>query len=234
MTVYDVVMIGLVVAGMIWGSIRGFSWQIASIGSLVVGYFGAHRVSAYMLPFLALYQPGDPAIQRGTAMLLAYLVISGGIFLAAWSLRATLRKMKFEVFDRHLGVVLGGIEGALLGVIGTLFVVSLSPKAREPIFSSQAGHVVARVMDAAGPILPGEVRDVITPYWGRVPVTDSPQPAVADDAAPKTSDDPPDRPTSQAVARSAPSRTGRAAVARAKAGHERLGENDDEGDLKRR
>ena len=234
MTVYDVVMIGLVVAGMIWGSIRGFSWQIASIGSLVVGYFGAHQVSAYMLPFLALYQPGDPAIQRGTAMLLAYLVISGGIFLAAWSLRATLRKMKFEVFDRHLGVLLGGIEGALLGVIGTLFVVSLSPKAREPIFSSQAGHVVARVMDAAGPILPAEVRNVIAPYWGGVPATDSPQPAVADDAAPKTSDDPPDRPTSRAVARWARSRTGRAAVAPAKAEVERLGENDDERNLKRR
>src|SRR4051812_4155820 len=79
MTACDAVMIGLVVAGMIWGSIRGFSWQIASIGSLVVGYFGAHQISAYMLPFLALYQPGDPAIQRGTAMLLAYLVISGGV-----------------------------------------------------------------------------------------------------------------------------------------------------------
>ena len=183
MTVYDAVMIGLVVAGMIWGLIRGFSWQIASIGSLVVGYFGAHWVSAYMLPFLALYQPGDPAIQRGTAMLLAYLVISGGVFLAAWSLRATLRKMKFEAFDRHLGALLGGIEGALLGVIGTLFVVSLSPKAREPIFSSQAGHVVARVMDASGPILPAEVRNAIAP---------------------------------------------------AKAEDERLGENDDERDLKRR
>ena len=122
----------------------------------------------------------------------------------------------------------------LLGVIGTLFVVSLSPKAREPIFSSQAGHVVARVMDAAGPILPAEVRNVIAPYWGGVPATDSPQPAVADDAAPKTSDDPPDRPTSRAVARWARSRTGRAAVAPAKAEVERLGENDDERNLKRR
>lgn len=234
MTVYDVVMIGLVVSGMIWGSIRGFSWQIASLGSLVVGYFGAHQVSAYMLPFLALYQPGDPAIQRGTAMLLAYLVISGGIFVAAWSLRATLRKMKFEAFDRHLGLLLGGVEGALLGVIGTLFVVSLSPKTREPIFSSQAGHVVARVMDASGPILPAEARNAIAPYWGGVPATESPQPAVADDAAPKTSVDPPDRPTPRAVARWAPSRTGRAAVVPAKAEVDRLGENDDERNLRRR
>ena len=42
MTAYDGVMIGLVVAGMIWGSIRGFSWQMASIGSLVVGYTCRH------------------------------------------------------------------------------------------------------------------------------------------------------------------------------------------------
>jgi uncharacterized membrane protein required for colicin V production len=234
MTAYDGAMIGLVVAGMIWGSIRGFSWQIASIGSLVLGYFCAHQVSAYILPFLALYQPGDPAIQRGGSMFLAYLVISGGAFLAAWSARATLRKMKFEAFDRHLGVLLGGIEGALLGLIGTLFVVSLAPKARQPIFSSHAGHVVARVMDAAGPILPDEVRKVITPYWGGVPIADSPRPSVADDADPKTSDGPPpERPSVQGVARRAPSRIGRVEGDPVMATGQRRGEVDALGNPKR-
>jgi uncharacterized membrane protein required for colicin V production len=182
MTAYDGVMIGLVVAGMIWGWIRGFAWQIASIGSLVVGYFCAHHVSAYILPFLAQNQPGDPAIQRGGSMLLAYVVISGGIFFAAWSVRSTLRKMKFEVFDRHLGMLLGGIEGALLAVIGTMFVVSMSPTAREPIFSSHAGHVVARVMVATGPVLPAEIRKVTSPFWGGVKATDSPQPFLVGDS----------------------------------------------------
>ena len=234
MTAYDGVMIGLVVAGMIWGSIRGFSWQMASIASLVVGYTCAHHVSAYMLPFLAMYQPGDPAMQRGASMLLAYLVVSGGAFLAAWSLRGTLRKMKFEAFDRHLGVLLGGVEGALLGVIGTLFVVSLAPNAREPIFSSHAGHVVARVMDAAGPVLPGEVRQAIAPYWGGVPSTNSPQPSIANDTDSKTAEDPRFNDRSlREVARWSPSRTGRATVDAVKAKGERSSENDDERNLKR-
>src|SRR3954469_17564641 len=78
MTAYDVVMIGLVVAGMIWGSIRGFSWGIASIAALAVGYVFAHLASAYILPFLELNLPGDPAVQRGGAMLLAFVAVSGG------------------------------------------------------------------------------------------------------------------------------------------------------------
>ena len=175
MTAYDGVMIGLVLAGMIWGSIRGFSWGIASIGALLVGYAFAHVASEYLLPFLALNMPGDPAVQRGGAMLLAFVVSSGGCLFAAWSARASLKKMKFELYDRHLGVLLGGVEGALLGVIGTMFLASLAPNAREPIFSSRAGHVVARVLDAAGPAVPAEVRRAITSSWGGLPTADSPR-----------------------------------------------------------
>ena len=65
MTTYDAVMIGMVAAGMIWGTIRGFAWQIASIGSLVLGYLCSHQVSAYLLPYLETYLPGTPALQRG-------------------------------------------------------------------------------------------------------------------------------------------------------------------------
>src|SRR5947209_349041 len=112
MTYYDAAMIGVVVAGMIWGVIRGVTWQIASIASLVLAYLFSHQVSAYVAPYL----PGDPAVQRAGAMLAAYVLVSLAVFLAAWSVRATLRKMKFEAYDRHLGMVLGGLEGALLGI----------------------------------------------------------------------------------------------------------------------
>lgn len=235
MTTYDFVMIGMVVAGMIWGTIRGFAWQIASIGSLVLGYLCSHQVSAYLSPYLTVYLPGSPAIQRTVSMLVAYVVISGGVFFAAWSVRATLKKMKFEAYDRHLGMLLGGMEGALVGIIGTMFVVGMAPTAREPIFSSHAGHVVAQVMDTAGPVLPGEIRNVVTPFWGRVNNPDSPQPALARDAAPTTPDDTPSEGSSLPnLARGARSKIGRAVGDAVKAEVERLGENDDERNLKRR
>lgn len=160
MTIYDAAMAGVIVLGMIWGAWRGITWQLASIASLVLGYSVSHPLSAQLAPKF----PGDPTVSRALAMLTIYAGVSAGVFLVAWVVRATLRRMKFEAFDRHLGMVLGGLEGALLGLVATLFVVSLAPTSRDPIFASPSGKVAARVMAALGPILPAEARDILNPF----------------------------------------------------------------------
>ena len=160
LTIYDAAMAGVVVLGMIRGAWSGVTWQLASITSLVLGYVVAHPVSAQVAP----YFPGDPVISRSLAMLAVYAGISAGVFLAAWAVRATLRRLKFEAFDRHLGMLLGGMEGALLGIVVTFFAVSLSPKLREPVFSSPSGHLVGNVMNALGPVLPVEARKALAPF----------------------------------------------------------------------
>lgn len=220
MTIYDGVMIGLILAGMIWGAIRGITWQIASIASLVLAFFFAHQVSGYIAPYI----PGEPAIKRAGSMLAAYVVMSAGVFFLAWSVRATLKKIKFEAYDRHLGMVLGGIEGALLGIVGTLFVVGLSPGSRDPIFSSTSGRVVASVMDSAGPVLPEEVRKVVEPVWSHVKNTpDATQVASPETESPKA---PLDEPSFGDIARKARTRIGKAAASAVQDEIERLGESD--------
>lgn len=161
MTIYDAAMAGVLVAGLIWGAWRGITWQIASMASLVLGYLVAHPVSGQ----IATHFPGPPVVARGVAMLVVYAAVSGGVFLAAWLVRATLRQLKFEAFDRHLGMVLGGLEGVIVGLVVTFFTVSLAPQSREPIFSSTTGKLVGRLMDSVGPVLPSEVRDELAPFW---------------------------------------------------------------------
>lgn len=172
MTPYDAVMIGAVVAGMIWGAWRGITWQVASIASLVLGYAVAFPVSGRIAPQL----PGEPVVARGLAMLAAYVATSGGVFFVAWLIRATLRKLRFEAYDRHLGMLLGGVEGALLGVVVTLFVVSLAPGYRQPVLGSPSGRAVTRLLDAVQPALPGEFRAELAPVWdelhGATPAAD--------------------------------------------------------------
>jgi len=124
MTPYDVAMLGVLVAGMVWGALRGITWQLASIASLVLGYAVAFPLSAELAPRF----PGEPVVARGLALLVAYAGVSGGVFLAAWLVRATLRRWKFEAFDRHLGMLLGGAEGVLLGVVATVIVLSVAPQ----------------------------------------------------------------------------------------------------------
>src|SRR5437868_3578995 len=108
MTIYDAAMAGVVVAGMVWGAWKGIIWQLASISSLVLGYLVAHQLS----PQLAPHFPGEPVVARALAMLAIYAAVSGGVFLTAWMLRSTLRQLRFEAFDRHLGMLMGGLEGA--------------------------------------------------------------------------------------------------------------------------
>lgn len=239
MTPYDGAMIGVVIAGMIWGAIRGITWQLASIASLVLAYLFSHQVSGYLAPLI----PGEPAIRRAGSMLGAYLLVSGAVFFAAWTVRTTLKRMKFEAYDRHLGMLLGGVEGALLGIIGTLFVVSLAPGTREPIFASRAGHLVARVMDAVGPVLPAEVRRVAAPYWDEINTPDVakvPQVADADDEPSSSStrktrvETSSEESSLQDLARGARSRLGRAMGDAVKSEVERLGDNNEERIFKRR
>jgi membrane protein required for colicin V production len=160
LTIYDAVMAVVILGGMVWGALRGVTWQVASMASLVLGYTAARQFS----PSLAPHLPGDPNISRVLAMLAIYTGVSAGVYQVAWVIRSTLEKLKFEAFDRHMGMVLGGIEGALLGLVVTFFVTSLAPSSREPIFSSPSGKLVGRTMNALGPVLPSEAREALAPF----------------------------------------------------------------------
>jgi uncharacterized membrane protein required for colicin V production len=173
MTIYDAAMVVLVLAGMILGAWLGITWQLAGIASLILGYSVAYPLSGQLAPQF----PGEPIVARSLAMVVAYVVVSGGVFLVAWAVRATLSRLKFVAFDRHLGMVLGGLGGALLGLVITLFVVSLAPQTRTPIFASPTGRVVGRVLNTFGPALPGELRAVLAPFW------DSSEPLAGDGEA---------------------------------------------------
>ncbi|WP_406694073.1 CvpA family protein [Singulisphaera sp. Ch08] len=164
MTIYDVAMIGAVLAGVAWGFWRGIIWQVASIASLVLGYSASRTLSQQLAPHF----PGEPVVARALSMIVIYAAVSGGVFLVAWVVRTTLKKLQFEAFDRHLGMMLGAVEGTLLGLIVTLFVVSLAPQTRGPIFASPTGKLVGDIMETLGPVLPQEARKVLAPFWHNV------------------------------------------------------------------
>lgn len=186
MTSYDAAMAGVIVAGMVWGAFKGVTWQLAGILSLVLGYSVAQPLSTQIAPHF----PGEPVVARALAMIAVYFAVSGGVFVAAWLIRATLKKLQFESFDRHLGMVLGGVEGALLGLVVTLFVVSLSPATRGPIFESPTGKVVGALMAAVGPVLPTEARRVLRPFLEDTHEEVASAPAIAEDIEPDLEPEP--------------------------------------------
>ena len=167
MTIYDAAMAVVLIGGMVRGAWRGITWQLASIGSLALGYLFAYPISGHIAPLL----PGTPEMTRALSMAVAYAVVSGGVFGAAWMVRGTIHRLKFDAFDRHLGMILGGLEGAGVGILLTLLIVSVAPNTRGPIFASPSGRVVGSLMNSVGPVLPGEVRRVLKPFWNESEAT---------------------------------------------------------------
>ncbi len=160
MTNYDALMIGFVVIGMLWGAWKGAVWQIATLASLGVGYAVAHPGSTKLAPYLA----GDALQQRMEAMLVVYSGTSGGVFTGAWMIRSFLRKIKLQAYDRHVGMVLGGVTGAFLGMIVTLFVTTLAPQYRPTVFRSTTGKMEARGLWTLEQSLPPEASDMLAPF----------------------------------------------------------------------
>ncbi|QDV38265.1 CvpA family protein [Tautonia plasticadhaerens] len=185
MTPYDVAMAAVIVAGMIWGAWRGITWQLASILSLVLGYAVAVPTSSQVAPHF----PGQPIVARSLAMLALYIGTSAAVFGVAWSIRATLRRWKFEAYDRHLGMMLGGLEGAILGVVATVFVVGLAPQSRTPILTSPSGKAVDRALKLAQPALPAEVSRMLEPFWRALETGREPQVGPIGEIATGTADD---------------------------------------------
>ena len=50
MTPYDAAMVGVILAGMVWGAFKGVTWQVASLASLIVGYGASHALSRSLHP----------------------------------------------------------------------------------------------------------------------------------------------------------------------------------------
>ncbi len=57
MQIYDFVMIGVLVAALVFGAWKGFAWQVASLASLTLSYFVALRFSADLAPHISDREP---------------------------------------------------------------------------------------------------------------------------------------------------------------------------------
>ena len=139
-------MIGVVIAGMIWGALRG-SPGTRQHSPLVLGYSVAY-------PSRDRWRTGSPQPVVGGPCHAGRLYrrlrgdIPGGL-----DRPTTLQKWKFDAFDRHL-LILGPGRGTLESwrpLRG-----EPCPRTRETILTSPTGTAVNHLMTALGPILPGE------------------------------------------------------------------------------
>lgn len=158
-TVYDGLMLLIVLVAVVQGAWRGMAWQVAPIASLVIGYIVSYPMSPQLAPYF-----GKPPLNRLWAMIAIYLMVSMVVYMVARSIRHSLEKLRLVEFDRHLGAILGGVKGVLFTVVLTIGLVTVSDQAREIILKSESSTIAARLMNTISPILPTQLNDLVAPY----------------------------------------------------------------------
>ena len=164
MEIYDILMLVVLLGAMIFGAIKGFAWQLASLASITISYVVAYR---YREPFSQSIQ-ADPPWNRFLAMLILYIGTSLVIWVAFRMIRGSIDRLKLREFDRQVGALFGLAKGALYCTLITLFAVTLlGDSIRESIVRSKSGNYIAKVLDRSDSVIPEELHDVVQPYLDR-------------------------------------------------------------------
>jgi membrane protein required for colicin V production len=164
MEIYDIIMLVVLVGAALFGAVKGFAWQLASIASILVSYFVAYR---FREPFSQSIH-ADPPWNRFLAMLILYI----GTALVVWVLfrmiSGTIDRMRLKEFDRQVGALFGLAKGGLYCILITMFAVSLmGDDIREKIVLSRSGRYIAKVLDRSQAVIPPEIHEVVEPYLNR-------------------------------------------------------------------
>ena len=192
MQIYDLIMITVLVAAMVFGAWKGFVWQLASLASLVVSYFVALRFSSDLAPYLS----GEEPLNRFLAMLLIYVGCGLIIWILFRMLSGLIDRVKLKEFDRHMGALTGLAKGGLLCIAITFFAVSLSGENfRNSILESHSGRYIGHFIERIDSIMPQGINEMVHPILERLDaelqqeqVATEKRPSGAPDSSPQAAD----------------------------------------------
>lgn len=161
MQFYDIFMAIVLVGTMLYGALKGFAWQLASIASTVVSYAVAYH---YREPFSQNIQ-AEPPWNRFLAMLILYVVTSFLIWVAFRMIAGTIDRIKLKEFDREIGAIFGLGKGAIFCTLITFFAVTLLGEgSKRAITQSRSGRWIAQLLDQSDAIMPEELAAVVQGY----------------------------------------------------------------------
>lgn len=164
-TLFDGLLIGLMLISGVLAMIRGFSREMLSIGSWVAAAAAAFFFYSYLTPYVAPY-----TAQITSSKMIAD-VAAAGIIFAITLLVVSLITMKLADFivdsrigalDRTLGFVFGAVRGALLVAVGLLFYNWLVPDSQPKwIAEAKSKPMLESIGDSIVAFLPDDPENTI-------------------------------------------------------------------------
>ncbi len=157
MNLLDVVIIGIMIASMIYSGWRGFIRDIFSILALIGGVLIASRLYFLGASFLARWISYPPyANIAGFALI---FILSGFLIcLLGILLRKIIRLIHLGWLDRWAGIVFGLIKGVFITTIIVLALVAFLPSKSEILRSSLLSPFLIQIARGATTLVPNGMR----------------------------------------------------------------------------
>lgn len=151
---FDIVILLVLVVMTLWGGMRGVISQVASIVSLVAGWFVASNYYTIVVPYIGQSETwGKPV-----AMLILFFATGIAVRIVSKIFQRFVRLSQLKEFDRQMGALFGFLKGAIICLLITYFAVSLSDSTRQAVVDSQSGPYLVRTVCAFQSIMPDDVR----------------------------------------------------------------------------
>lgn len=129
-TLFDGVLIGLMLVSGVLAMIRGFSREALSIASWLVAALAAYSFYGTVSPMVAPYTASissSKTVADIAAAGIIFLVVLIVVSLVTMKIADFIVDSKIGALDRTLGFVFGAVRGALLVVVGLMFFNWLVP-----------------------------------------------------------------------------------------------------------
>ncbi len=165
MQAYDLIMLIVLASTTIFGAIKGFAWQLASLASIVASYFVAYLFRNDVAKMINAQPPWNLFL----AMLLLYFGSSLIIWMLFRLVSTSIDKVKLKDFDRQLGAGFGLLKGVALCLLITMFAMTLLGSSQQQrIANSRSGLYISKILANTGGILPNEIKQIVGPYIDNV------------------------------------------------------------------
>ncbi|MBP6777346.1 MAG: CvpA family protein [Piscinibacter sp.] len=149
----DLAMLGWLLLSMLIGVWRGLVFELLSVASLLVAWFGCQWTAPQIASWLPVGEPGS-RLNHAAALVIGFVAILLVCALASRLLRMLVHATPLAWPDRALGAGFGALRGVIVLLV-VAAVAGVTPLASAPAWKrSQGAAWLNAALDGVRPLLP--------------------------------------------------------------------------------
>ncbi|GHT23017.1 hypothetical protein FACS189419_06380 [Planctomycetales bacterium] len=157
MSVFDIIVIAILIALTLRGIGTGMIAQIVSVGSYFVCWLVASRFAFLIAPSIPAEEPWN---QVG-AMAVLFVITMIAIWFFRSALEALIKRCKLESMNKLLGGGLGFVKAVLVCMVLTFFAVTLTEASRDVVFQSKTGKYFVELITRTSAFVPKDSSELL-------------------------------------------------------------------------